>query len=65
MSDELKRHRERFERALGDLQDAVEAETGWWLRARRWAVPLAAGATGLALALLLRRNLPRLRRLRR
>jgi len=65
MSDELKKSRERFERALGEVQDAVAAETGFWLRAKRWALPLAAGAAGLAVALLLRRNLPGPRRLRR
>jgi hypothetical protein len=65
MSDELKKSRERFEKALGEVQEAVSAETGFWLRARRWALPLAAGAAGLAAALILRRNLPGLRRLRR
>jgi len=62
---EIEKQRLRFESSLDDLRDALEEELGWAPRARRWAVPIVAGAVGLVAGLVLRRNLPRLRRRRR
>ena len=66
MTDErVERSRQHFETTLEDLRSAVEQELGWAPRLSRWAVPLAAAAAGLALGVVVRRALPRRRRLRR
>ena len=65
MSD-LERSRERFERSLDELRGAIQDETGWLPRAKRWALPLAAAAVGAVVGRAVRRALPgrRQRRLR-
>ncbi len=66
MTDErVERSRQHFETTLEDLRSAVEQELGWAPRLSRWAVPLAAAAAGVALGVVVRRALPRRRRLRR
>ena len=57
----IRQSRERFERSLDRLGGAVESELGFLPRYGRWLGPLVAGALGLTAALVLRRNLPRLR----
>jgi len=61
---EIERQRRRFESSLDDLREALEGEFGWAPRARRWMLPIVAGAVGLVAGLVLRRNLPRVRRRR-
>jgi len=61
---ELERRRRQFEASLDDLRKELEAEFGWAPRARRWALPIVAGAVGLVSGLIVRRNFPRLRRRR-
>ncbi len=60
MSAEVERSRERFERSLDELRTALDQELGWLPKVNRWLLPLVAGAAGLAIGLVVRRNLPRL-----
>lgn len=57
MSRELDRGRERFERSLTDLRDAIEDEFGAVPRLGRWALALGAAAAGFALGGVLVRRL--------
>jgi len=65
VNHELMRSRRRFERALDEVRDALEAEVGWAPKLKRWALPVAVLAAGIVAGLAARRGLPRLRRLRR
>jgi len=62
VNEDLGRSRRRFERALADLQDAIESEVGWAPRAFAWVVPLVGFAAGLALGMKTRAALPARRR---
>ena len=66
MNRDLEQSRERFERSLDELRGAIHDEIGWWPRAKKWALPIAAAAVGAVFGLAVRRALPgsRQRRLR-
>jgi hypothetical protein len=53
----LQARRERVEAAWKELQQAAQSEFGRAPRTRTWILPLVAAATGLALALSLKRKL--------
>jgi hypothetical protein len=59
---DLERSRERLERSLADLREAVEAELGAVPRLGRWAVAVVAAAAGFALGASLRRRISARRR---
>jgi hypothetical protein len=58
MSQDLERSRERFERSLDELRGAIQDEIGWWPKAKKWALPIAATAVGVVFGLAVRRALP-------
>ena len=48
--DRLKSSRQELESRFGDLRRSIGREIGWTPKGTSWAVPLAAFASGLALA---------------
>jgi hypothetical protein len=65
MSADLERSRERLERGLAELREAVESELGALPRLGRWALAVAVAAAGFALGAAVRRRVSAARGRRR